>query len=498
VTLSAIRLAISVDELSKPDFGDVVTIKDMKRNAFFLLIAYLSIALTFCSLSSPTTYAASGPEVEDNYAEADFPDSVTFYLSVSSQAVVDAIELEYGATRVTCGHASAKAQPDFDPATRVKVSWTWDFRKSNSPPSGTRIWWRWHVRDEAGNELDVEEQEIFFDDPRFDWQEIRSDELVLFSAVPDQAVNQALWQAANEALDRLESDVGARPERLVKIYNYPDTQGVRDTVVFTHDWTGGLAFTSYDTILLGANRSNLEWGTRTVAHELCHMVVYQVTFNCLGDLPTWLDEGLATYIEGDLEDYLQEVLDEALAKDALLSLQSLCGGFPTSSKRARLAYTQSNRVVSYLLETYGREKMAELLQTFREGSSYDRALQRVYGLDTQGLDNEWRASLGLPPRQIRARATPTSLPTLALYGASTPTAMTTRTPTSTPLPPTATPSAVPTPTPRATPTTPPTPTLTPTAVALAQKGVSPLALIIGGVAIAGTLVAIVIWIRRLY
>jgi hypothetical protein len=470
----------------------------MKRNAFFLLIAYLSITLTFCSLLSPTACAASGPEVEGNHARADFPDSVTFYLSVSSQAVIDIIELEYGATQVTCGTASAKARPDFDPATQVKVSWTWDFRKSNSPPPGARIWWRWHVRDEAGNELEVEEQEIYFDDPRYDWQEVRSDELALFSAVPNQDVNQGLWQAANEALDRLESDIGARPERLVKIYSYPSTQDLREAIVFTSEWTGGLAHSSYDTILLGVNRSNLEWGKGLVAHELTHLVVHQVTFNCLGDLPTWLGEGLAEYIEGDLTSYSQEILDAALADDDLISLQSLGSSFPTSSKRASLAYAQSRQIVSYLIETYGREKMAELLQTFKEGSTYDKALQRVYGFDTQTLDNEWRASLGLPSHQIVATATPISLPTLVPYGASTPTTAVSSAPTSTPQPPTATSTAVPTSPPTATPTTQPiittlpTPTLTLAAPAPARRGTSLLALIVGAVVIVVSLAAILI------
>lgn len=474
----------------------------MKRNVFFLLIAYLPIALAFCSLSSPTTCAASGPEVEGNHARADFPDSVTFYLSVTSQAVIDTIELEYGVTRVTCGAASAKARPDFDPATRVKVSWTWDFRKGNSPPPGTRIWWRWHVRDEAGNELDVEEQEIYFDDPRYDWQEIRSDELAFFSAVPDQTVNRDLWQAAKEALDRLESDIGARPERPVKIYNYPSTQDLRDAIVFTREWTGGKALASYDTILLGVNRSNLEWGKGVVAHELTHLVIYQVTFNCLGDLPTWLDEGLAEYIEGDLTSYSQEILDAALADDDLISLQSLSSSFPTNSKRAGLAYAESRQIVSYLIGTYGQEKMAELLQTFKEGSSYDKALQRVYGLDTQSLYNKWRASLGLPPQQIVATATPTSLPTLAPYGASTPAAAATSAPTSTSPPPTPTSTAVPTFPPTATPTTQsivttlPTSTLTQSAPAPAQIGTSLLALIIGAVVIVVSLVAILVRFNR--
>jgi hypothetical protein len=460
-------------------------------------------------LSFPTVaFAAGGPEVAENYAEVDFPASITFHLSVSSGAVIDDIELEYGLTRITCGLTSAKARPDLNPSTEVQVSWEWDLRNSGSLPPGARIWWRWRIEDEAGNELVVKEQTVAFDDPHHDWQEMRSSELTLFTAVPDQEINQALWEAANEALDRLESDLGARPKRPVRIYNYPNTQALRDAVVYTHEWTGGLAFPSYDTVLLGANRSNLEWGVRTVAHELAHVVIYQVTYNCLGGMPTWLNEGLATYVEGELEDYQQKVLDEATAKDDLISLRSLGGGFPTSSKRARLAYAQSNRVVSYLIETYGPDKMAELLQAFKEGTTFDRALLGVYGLDVQGLDNEWRASLGLPPRQAIAIQTPTRQATRVPYGAGAlaPTATVVWTPTPTSLPPTATFTAVPTATPIATQTPTarptdvpsPTPTLVMAALGPKQSGTPLLWWGIGAVVTVCALSTAIVWIRRLH
>jgi hypothetical protein len=475
----------------------------VKGKTFCSLVTYLFIVGIFFWLRLPVASIAGGLEVQDNYIEPDFPNGVTFHLSVSGRAVIDSIELAYGTNQITCGFSSAKARPDFEPATQVNTSWTWNFRKSGAPPPGARLWGRWIIRDESGNELAVAEQELFLEDPRYEWQEIRSDELVLFSAVPNEAVNQALWQAANKALERLENDVGPRPVGLVKIYNYPTTQDLRDAVVYTRDWTGGMALSAYETILLGVNQHNLEWGERVIAHELAHIVIHQLTFNCLGDLPRWLNEGLATYIEGDLDDYLQASLDQAVTDDALLSLRSLGSSFPTSSKRADLAYAQSRQVVGYLIEIYGSEKMAALLQAFKVGNTYDQALQQVYGLDTQGLDNEWRRSLGLSLRQIIATSTPMSLPTLELYGASTPTAGATSTLTSTPTPtttpvPTATPTVIQTATPLPQPTTTPLPTSTFTSVTPASDGgTSPLVLILGATVIIGILSTIVIWVRRI-
>jgi len=53
--------------------------------------------------------------------------------------------------------------------------------------------------------------------------------------------------------------------------------------------------------------------------------------------------------------------------------------------------------VAFILEQYGEEKMAELLQVFRKGAYYDDGLQQVLGLDSGGLDAAWRAWLGAGP-----------------------------------------------------------------------------------------------------
>ncbi|KPK47081.1 MAG: hypothetical protein AMJ77_04185, partial [Dehalococcoidia bacterium SM23_28_2] len=56
-------------------------------------------------------------------------------------------------------------------------------------------------------------------------------------------------------------------------------------------------------------------------------------------------------------------------------------------------------LVDFLVETYGPAKFAELFATFKEGSTVDNALLGVYSFDQDGLEDAWRASLDLPPRE---------------------------------------------------------------------------------------------------
>jgi len=65
-----------------------------------------------------------------------------------------------------------------------------------------------------------------------------------------------------------------------------------------------------------------------------------------------------------------------------------------------LSYAQSYSLVNYLITEFGQAKMLALLQTFRQGSTYDGAFQSVYGFDQGGLESRWRAALGAPERDL--------------------------------------------------------------------------------------------------
>lgn len=401
----------------------------MQKYSIYRLGLYVIGFFFLIGLSPPPRFyinsaqSSSGITVDANLVEADFPNAVVFQLEASSPALIDEISLEYGTEQLTCSETVSKTRPDFDMGNEVVVNWTWDFYQTGPPPPGAVVWWRWQIKDRQGNSTFTPRETITLIDSDFTWRERRSDEMVLYSAVADANLNDDLWQTANDALDLLEADFEVRPEDVVYLYNYPTIQDMQDAVIFTHDWTGGLAIPDYKTILVGINRDNLAWGKRTITHELTHIVVHQVTFNCVGSLPRWLDEGLASYMEGSLEDSQETLFDDAVSDDSLMSLQRISSGFPTSGKQASLAYAQSYYIVSYLIETYGSDKMGDLLHTFKGGRTPDQAIQDVYGVDVLTLDNDWRVSLGLFPREVMATQTPIPIPTLLPFGSGTVTAI---------------------------------------------------------------------------
>jgi hypothetical protein len=71
-----------------------------------------------------------------------------------------------------------------------------------------------------------------------------------------------------------------------------------------------------------------------------------------------------------------------------------------------LYYGQSGSIIRFLVDEYGADKFAELLRTFKDGATQDDAFERVYGLDSLGIENAWRVSVGLSARAASPTATP--------------------------------------------------------------------------------------------
>ena len=119
----------------------------------------------------------------------------------------------------------------------------------------------------------------------------------------------------------------------------------------------------------------------------------------LETLPRWLDEGIAVYSSGEIytRSDFDVLLKRAIKNDELLTLRTLSSPFPADPDEAVLSYAQSGAVVKFIIDTYGSEAMAELLNALGEGALYDEALVQALGVDTDGLDNAFRASLDLPP-----------------------------------------------------------------------------------------------------
>jgi hypothetical protein len=358
--------------------------------------------------------AADRAAVDRNLAVLDFPNSITFQLTVDSPAVIERIVLEYGVDRMTCGDVVAKAFPDFTPAATVETEWTWDMRQSGSEPPGARIWWQWRVTDADGTETLVEQSEVVWLDSNHAWKNTTDGPITVHWYEGGPAFGSDMLDSAVGSIRRINKLIDLQPDGMIDLYLYSSFEDMRDAVLYEPGWTGGLSYGEHNIIILGIPMGAEDWGKTAIAHELMHNVVDRYTFSCLVRIPTWVHEGLAMVSQGGPGEEGMAVLQKAIDGGEIFPLRSLGGGFPEDSDRAELAYYQSFSVVDYLIRRGDAARMRSFLELLSSGITADDALQKLYGFNVDGLDAAWRESVGAETLSSDDRVptrTPTFVPT---------------------------------------------------------------------------------------
>ncbi len=383
----------------------------IKKASILAFIVYLFLAL----LSPGLVQAQGGLTILDSSAQAEFPSKLSFSLSAESDVNITDIRLHYTVDWINLAQITSEVYIEFVPATTIDTEWTLEMIKIGGLPPWSSVDYWWTVEDTNGDRLETAPAQVQFDDNRYSWHSLAEGKVTIFWYDGNKSFAQELMAAAHQALARLAEDTGAHLKKPVKLYIYANAQDLQGAMIYPQEWTGGVAFTRHGIIAIGIAPDNLYWGKRAIAHELTHLVIHQMTLNPYSDLPTWLDEGLAMYAEGVLVSELRALLDKAITEDTLISVRSLSSPFSAYAREASLCYAQSYSLVEFLISNYGQGKMLELLKTFERGSSYDGALNEVYGFDMDGLDALWRDYIS---RQYQGGVTTVAI-SPALIGTST-------------------------------------------------------------------------------
>ena len=359
-------------------------------------ITVIAVVLVFCcaftiSLSGPVIAQGQGQiTVANSTAKINFPLALNFSAQVSSNVNITDIRLRYRVEQMSFAQVVSEGYVQFSPSTSVNAAFSLDMLKVGGLPPGAVVDYWWLVRDASGSSLETSPTQYQIKDNRYSWQNLSQDKINLFWYQGNQTFSQSLMSAAQQALVQLAQTTGATPDKVVNIYIYASAQDLQGSLIYPNEWTGGVAFTQYSIITIGISPNNLTWGQGAMTHELTHDVIYQVIFNPYNDLPVWLNEGLAMYSEGPLTAQFSVPLKEAINQDTLITARSLASPFSAYTDTANLSYAESYSFVDYLTSQYGAQKMLSLLNTFKQGSDYDTALQLVYGFDMDGMFSQWK------------------------------------------------------------------------------------------------------------
>ncbi len=352
------------------------------------------LALLSGALVAPGARAQAGIEVRSQDVQNQFPEGILFTLVTASASPIDEVRLRYTiAPDGTAASGVAECTGD----TAVNCTFDLLSKPATFLPPGTEITYFWDIHDAAGRTLQTEPQLFVYEDTRFDWQSVTEDNLTVWWYAGSEDDARAVLGAALESLRGMSELLDTTVGFPVKVLYYADVNDMQPAV---------LSFGTEDVITLGevvfSDTAMVSDDLRPLdiaRHEVAHIVIRQATEGPFS-IPDWLNEGTAVFAQSELFSGQREALDAAIRRNEVFSIRSLSSAsVGATAANVSLFYGQSWSVVSFLVDTFGPEKFAELFAVFKDGSTTDSALMTVYGFDQDGLEDAWRDSVGLPPRE---------------------------------------------------------------------------------------------------
>ncbi|MEX0789023.1 MAG: peptidase MA family metallohydrolase [Anaerolineales bacterium] len=359
-------------------------------------LPFRSTALALGFASSLVTAAAQAPPTVRTAVGYEFGIRISFAATILSTSHVTRAAVFYRPEGSS--HADVLVA-DLVPGSPTVAQADQDLRVRPLPPFQTVEYW-WQVDFADRSTVVTPLQGVRYEDDRFTWQFLAEGPFTVHWSEGDLAFARGGLDAAAAGLERTRTWLLPDPTRPVAIYVYPDVASLEAGLARTgRSWAAGHSDPSLSVILVpvAPTPESGQDFERLIPHELAHLLLFERAGAAYGQIPGWVNEGLATNMELSPDPRYRASLDQAIEQHAWLSLESICAGFPTSGEAALLAYAESASLVGYLRDAYGIGSIHALLDAYQEGASCTGGLERVLRRTTQVFETEWATSLRAGP-----------------------------------------------------------------------------------------------------
>ena len=256
---------------------------------------------------------------------------------------------------------------------------------------------------------------VTYIDTSLPWKRIREGDVEIWYYVGGASIESYARRGIHTALKTMRETFGAKLERETRLILYADINRMRAALGRgTSSWTAGAAIADFNITVLHAparNRDQRDFAA-TVAHEITHIILAHRTRNSFGRMPAWLHEGLATTVEMEIDKRFPyaAVMAAAVAHDEFVSLRGITGSFPASGDRALQAYAQSNSLVTYIIDVWGPEGIARLLDKYANGVTDNDAVFAALGMPIEELERKWLGTYRVATPVLTSLARPDATP----------------------------------------------------------------------------------------
>ncbi len=193
-----------------------------------------------------------------------------------------------------------------------------------------------------------------------------------YNGTAQPVLAREVLQVLEEHYRTIESELNYTPPEPIGVVLYTQ-QGFAD-ITRAPGWVGALNDGRIRVPVQGLTGVNSEL-SRVLKHELTHSFIQQKT---RGRAPTWIQEGVAQWMEGRRSDENATVLVQIYDEGQAAPLEKLEGswmGLPADVARYAYAWALAN--VEYIVETQGMGDVERILDRIAEGASTEDALREV-------------------------------------------------------------------------------------------------------------------------
>jgi tetratricopeptide (TPR) repeat protein len=193
-----------------------------------------------------------------------------------------------------------------------------------------------------------------------------------YSGAAEPGLAREVLHALEGHFEQIESVLNYTPREPIGVVLY--TQDAFADITRAPSWVGALNDGRIRVPVQGLTSVNAEL-SRVLRHELTHSFIQQKTH---GRAPTWIQEGLAQWMEGKRSDESAGVLVQVYDQGQAAPLGKLEGswlGLP--DEVARYAYAWALANVEYIVETQGMPEMERILDKVGSGTLAEDALHEV-------------------------------------------------------------------------------------------------------------------------
>jgi tetratricopeptide (TPR) repeat protein len=208
--------------------------------------------------------------------------------------------------------------------------------------------------------------------------------VIKFDGAENAVAGHLIGLLLEEAYYKVGSDLGYYPEDRLEAVLY--SKAAFKDVTRSPSWAGAL----YDgriKIPAGGLVEKTKALERVIFHEYTHALVHRLS---RGMAPTWLNEGLAQYEEGNAATWQTDEAAKGLADDPGVSLRRLEGSFTRLSPDGALrAYLASLSATRYLINEFGTSSVVRVLEGLGAGKTLDEALYSAIFLKYEDFERSW-------------------------------------------------------------------------------------------------------------